>query len=268
MTRINLRILYISLVSLLFTSCITSRKVNYMQPSGFKIPAYNDTLQYEDYQIRVGDRLYLRVFSTDNKTNTIFNAGSSNQMQMMNSGASSSTDLYSYLVQENGTIVLPMVNEVHIAGLTLREAIDVVDDAIAPYYSNSTVDLKILGRYFSVLGGGQSGFIPMSRDKINIFEALAMAGDVGLYGDRTKVRILRETPDGVKIMKFDIRSKDIINSEFYYIEPNDVIYIQEVDEKIFSITSLPNLFTTVVSTVSFGAFIYKTYTDFVKKETE
>ena len=98
----------------------------------------------------------------------------------------------------------------------------------------------------------------MPREKINIFQALAMAGDVGMYGDRSRIRILRETDNGTIIKSFDVRSADIIHSEYFYIEPNDVIYIQTLNEQFFSITNLPSLFSTVISTFSFGVLIYDT----------
>jgi hypothetical protein len=107
-----------------------------------------------------------------------------------------------------------------------------------------------------VIGGGKSGYYTMPREKINIFQALAMAGDVGMYGDRSRIRILRETDNGTIIKSFDVRSADIIHSEYFYIEPNDVIYIQTLNEQFFSITNLPSLFSTVISTFSFGVLIY------------
>jgi len=79
---------------------------------------------------------------------------------------------------------------------------------------------------------------------------------VGMYDDRSKVRVLRETANGVQIKTFDLRSADLIRSEFFYIEPNDVIYIQPLNEQFFRISNLPSLITTVVSTFSFGVLIY------------
>ena len=125
-----------------------------------------------------------------------------------------------------------MVGEVIIAGQTIREAVRTVESAIEPFFLRDsinavcTVELHVLGQYFSVIGGNGTGQYPITRAKINIFQALAMAGDVGTFADRSKVRIIRETEDGTVVKMFDLRSKSILNSEYYYIEPNDVIYIQ------------------------------------------
>lgn len=236
-----------------FTSCVTSKKINYLQTPGFHIPAYKDTVSFEDYRLRVGDRISVRVYSTDPKTNAYFNGGS-NMNQLM----SSSSDLQTFLIEESGNIEFPMIGEVAMVGKTIREATTALEKAIEPLFKFSTVELRIPNRRFSVLGNGKSAFINMPQEKINIFKALAMVGDIGLFSDKSKIRVLRETDDGVVIKTFDVRSADIIHSEFYYIEPNDVIYIQASNEQFFRITNLPTFITTVFSTVSFGVFIYDT----------
>ena len=83
-----------------------------------------------------------------------------------------------------------------------------------------------------------------------------MAGDISTFGDRGAIKLLRETPEGVKVSTFDIRSKNIINSEYYYIQPNDVIYIQDVRSQFFSVTNLGTALSTTFSTISFAVLIY------------
>jgi len=244
----------LTLILVFFNSCISSKKVNYMQTPGFNIPAYKDSVSYSDYRLRKGDCLYLKVYSTDQKTNSWFNGsniGSSTQGSIL--------DLYSYIVQSDGNITFPMIGKVKIEGKTLREATIDVEKAIEPLFKYSTAELRIVNRNFSVIGGNASGFFPILREKINIFEALALAGDINIYGDRSKIRILRETDKGVIVKTFDIRSSDIIHSEFYYIEPNDVIYIQNLEEQFFSLTSLPSFISTVISTFSMGALLVDSY---------
>ena len=95
-----------------------------------------------------------------------------------------------------------------------------------------------------------------NKEKMTIFEALAMAGDLGEFSDRSQIKLVREK-DGVTTIKtFDVRSKDIINSEFYYIEPNDIIYIRQIPGKSFGINSAGTAVSVVASTISFGVFIY------------
>ena len=86
--------------------------------------------------------------------------------------------------------------------------------------------------------------------------ALAMAGDIGDFGDRSQVRIVREKEGVTDIKTFDVRSNDIINSEFYYIEPNDVIYIQRIKGQSFGINSVTTTISVVATTLAFGGFVY------------
>ncbi len=236
------------------TSCIGSKKINYMQKPDFYIPSYKDSVSFKDYELRTGDRLFVKVYSTDDQTNALF-SGSSN-MQMMRTGAGASTDLYTYLIEDNGAIVFPMIGEVKLAGKTLRQANIALEIALEPIFKFKSVEMRVINHDFSVIGGGKAAYITMPQEKINIFKALALAGDLGIYSDRAKIRLLRETKDGVQIKVFDVRSADIIHSEFFYLEPNDVIYIQDLKEKFWGITNLPTFISTFVSTVSFGVLIY------------
>lgn len=236
------------------SSCIGSKKINYMQEPGFYIPSYKDSVSFKDYELRIGDRLFVKVYSTDDQTNALFN-GSSN-MQMTSIGASPTTELYTYLIEDNGAITFPMIGDVRLVGKTLREASIALEMALDPIFKFKSVEMRVINHDFSVIGGGKASYITMPQEKINIFKALALAGDLGIYSDRGHIRILRETKEGVQIKVFDVRSSDIIHSEFFYIEPNDVIYIQDLKEKFWGITNLPTFISTFVSTISFGVLIY------------
>ena len=120
----------------------------------------------------------------------------------------------------------------------------------------ASVEVNIVRRSFSVISDRGSGVFTIQKEKVTIFEALAMAGDIGDFGDRSKVRIIRETEGETKVKIFDIRSNDIVNSEFYYIEPNDVIYIQRIKGQSFGINSVTTTISVAATTLAFGGFIY------------
>ncbi len=256
MLKFITRLLFYMMFVVLFGACVSSKTVNYMQKPGFNIPSYKDSLGFTDYQLRTGDRLFVQIYSTDESTNALFNGGGGNNSQQMMTGGGAMQDLYTYLIEDNGCIKFPMIGEIPVLGQTSREATITIEKAIEPLFKFSSVEIRILNRSFSVIGNGNSAYIGMPQDKINIFKALAMAGDVGMYDDRSRVRVLRETATGVQIKTFDLRSADLIHSEYYYIEPNDVIYIQPLNEQFFRISNLPTLITTVVSTFSFGVLIF------------
>lgn len=253
-------------LTVLMASCVTSRKVNLLQePGKHGVPTYTDTLTYEDYQIRIGDRLYVYVYSIDERVSSMFNAsgnGVNSSQIRQGAGASSSYDLYTYLVADDGTIDYPLVGKVDVRGKTTREVKAVLERSLMEYVQDQTdykllsVEVNIVRGTFSVISDHGSGMFAMPKEKVTIFEALAMAGDIGDFGDRSKVRIVREIEGETKVMTFDVRSQDIINSEYYYIEPNDVIYIQRIKGQSFGINSVTTTISVVATTLAFGGFVY------------
>lgn len=253
-------------LTVLMASCVTSRKVNLLQePGKHGVPTYTDTLTYEDYQIRIGDRLYVYVYSIDERVSSMFNASGNgvNSSQIRQGvGASGSYDLYTYLVADDGTIDYPLVGKVDVRGKTTREVKAVLERSLMEYVQDQTdykllsVEVNIVRGTFSVISDHGSGMFAMPKEKVTIFEALAMAGDIGDFGDRSKVRIVREIEGETKVMTFDVRSQDIINSEYYYIEPNDVIYIQRIKGQSFGINSVTTTISVVATTLAFGGFVY------------
>ena len=257
--------IWIILLPLLMASCVTSKRVNLMQTPGKNgIPQYADTVSYEDYELRIGDRLYIYVYSVDERVDKMFNSSSGTiGIQMLQgSGVGGSYDLYTYLVQEDGCIDFPMVGRVPVRGMTTREVKRVLEDELSSFiksygdYQMMSVEVKIVRRSFSVISDRGSGTFNIQKEKVTIFEALAMAGDIGDFGDRSKVRIVREKEGLTQVKEFDVRSEDIINSEFYYIEPNDVIYIQRIKGQSFGINSVTTTISVVATTLAFGGFVY------------
>jgi polysaccharide export outer membrane protein len=257
----------ILLLPLLLASCVTSRKVNLLQEAGkHGIPTYADTLTYEDYQIRIGDRLYVYVYSIDERVSAMFNAsgrGGVNSSQIRQGGGMyGSYDLYTYLVAADGTIDYPLVGKIPVRGKTTREVKATLEHSLMEYVQDQTdykllsVEVNIVRGTFSVISDRGSGVFSLPKEKVTIFEALAMAGDIGDFGDRSKVRIVREIEGETKVMTFDVRSQDIINSEYYYIEPNDVIYIQRIKGQSFGINSVTTTISVVATTLAFGGFVY------------
>ncbi len=262
----NCRKFLLLFLPFLVASCVTSRKVNLLQePGKHGVPTYTDTLTYEDYQIRIGDRLYVYVYSIDERVSSMFNAsgnGVNSSQIRQGAGASGSYDLYTYLVADDGTIDYPLVGKVDVRGKTTREVKAVLERSLMEYVQDQTdykllsVEVNIVRGTFSVISDHGSGMFAMPKEKVTIFEALAMAGDIGDFGDRSKVRIVREIEGETKVMTFDVRSQDIINSEYYYIEPNDVIYIQRIKGQSFGINSVTTTISVVATTLAFGGFVY------------
>ena len=259
-------ILLLTIVSVVMMSCVTARKVNYMQTPDKYIPSYADTLGFEDYQLRISDRLYVYVYSVDENIQKMYNAGGMNASQMrqqMNNGGNTygSYELYTYLVDEEGNIDFPTIGKIPVQGKTTREVKHILEKELStllheiPGHSMVSVEVNIVNRSFSIIGA-QSGRYPINKEKMTIFEALAMAGDLGEFNSRKEIKLVREKNGVTTIKTFDARSKDIVNSEFYYIEPNDIIYIRQIPGYSFGINHVTTVIGVTASTISFGVLIY------------
>lgn len=258
-------IVLLALIAALFSSCVTARKVNYMQEPDKHIPSYADTLSYEEYVLRTGDRLYVYVYSLDEKVQQMYNAGGANaatMKQQIGSGNAGGTyDLYTYLVDEEGYIDFPTIGKIYVQGSTTREVKQALEHELStllkeiPGYSTVSVEVSMVNRSFSIIGA-QSGRYMINKEKMTIFEALALAGDLAEFNSRKEIKIVREVNGVTTIKTFDARSKDIVNSEYYYVEPNDIIYIRQIPGYSFGINSAATAVGVTAATISFGVFIY------------
>ena len=195
-------ILFLALVGFALASCVTARKVNYMQKPDKYIPSYADTLSFEDYVLRIGDRLYVYVYSLNEEVMKMYNAGGTNASQMrqqmgLGGGQNSSYDLYTYLVDEEGNIDFPTIGKVYVQGLTTRDVKHELEKQLGtlitemPGYSSVSVEVNVVNRSFSIVGA-QSGRYPITKEKMTIFEALALAGDLGEFNSRKEIKLVRE----------------------------------------------------------------------------
>ena len=176
-------------------------------------------------------------------------------------GTYGSYDLYTYLVDEDGNIDFPTIGKVQVRGLTTRGVKQKLEEELSkllkeiPGFSTVSVEVNIVNRTFSIIGV-QSGQYSITKEKMTIFEALAMAGDIGEFNSRKEIKLVREKEGVTTIKTFDVRSEDIVNSEYYYIEPNDIIYIRYMPGYSFGLNSTASVISITAATLSFGAFIY------------
>lgn len=244
------------------TSCVTYRKVNMLQEPSKSVPTYSDTLSYEDYLLRKGDRLYIHVYSIDEKITALFNSGQSSRQYARGDASNGQSDLYTYVIDDNGDITFPTLDKVQVRGLTTRQVKHLLEDELSGMlntyeeHSALSVEVQVVARSFSVIGPTRSGRYPINKEKVTIFEALALVGDLSDYAYKKEIQLVREIEGTTVVKTFDLRSKDIINSEFYYIEPNDVLYVRYMPGYSFGMNHVTNTISIVASTLSFGVFIY------------
>jgi periplasmic protein involved in polysaccharide export len=215
--------------ALLLASCATNKRAAYIQQVQTDIP----TAIEQDYQIRIKplDRLTVTINSKDPELAAPFNAASSyNSLNGLSSYSSSSNgNLQILTVDKEGKIQLPIIGEIDCDGLTRNELAKKIENTIREngMVHDPIVIIQFADVKFSVLGEvARPGQFSITKDRISLFDALAMAGDLTIYGIRTDVAVAREV-DGVRTIEYlDLTSKDLFNSPAFYIQQNDVIYVK------------------------------------------
>lgn len=227
-----------------------------MQEPGAGIPEYAKMVTPEDYKVQVLDELYVHVSTLDPDMTELFNmaSGGGNASSALGEG---DAGYNSYTINEDGCILFPYIGTISVVGKTTREIKSVISDTLSSLLKDYSVEVKLTNSYFSILGDSKSGRYALTKERMNIFQALAQGGDFGDFSDRAHVKMIRQTKDGPIIKEFDIRSKDIVDSEFYYIQPNDVIYVQSFNGQFFEINSFASFFSLLSTVVSFSYIIIR-----------
>ncbi len=244
---------------ILVSSCVTTRKTTYLQENEM---GSSDSLTRPDsmelvYKLQPGDNLFIRVVTPDPRWAEMFNtlpvtAGSV-------AAGPESVHLLSYGIQPDGSIHVPFLGAVQVAGFTVPEVRSILEDLLAEYVSEPAIAVKLVNNYVSVLGDvNRPGYYPIYKEQMNVFQALALAGDISDYGNRFEVQIIRQKPDGTIVESMDLTNKNIIDSEFFYVFPNDVIYARPMKGKFFSMGSFP--YALIFSTISSTILIYSVIT--------
>jgi polysaccharide export outer membrane protein len=238
------------LVFFQLTCCITNKKLIYLQNSGTLKDTTNIVQQSSSYKIHPYDNLYIRVVTPDPKWSDMFNT-----MQTATTGINVtelSADLISYSVDGDGYIELPYAGKFLVSGKSLGLVKTELENALKGYVSDAAVTVKMINNYISIIGEvRQPGKYQIYKDRMNIFQALAMAGDLGDFSNRQSIQVIRQTNNGSIVKEFSLIDRDILKSEFFYVMPNDVIYAKPVKGRFFSLNSFP--YSTTLSAIT--AFI-------------
>ncbi len=234
------------LISVSLTSCITSKKLTYLQYKGTSADVIKSVTPSE-YKILPYDNLFIRVVTPDPQWSAMFNTMPVATYSI--SVTEQSADLISYPVDGEGFIQLPYAGRILVAGKTLDMVTAEVENALKGYVADAAVTVKMVNNYVSLLGEVQRpGRYPIYKERMNIFQALAMAGDLSEYSNRRKVQLVRQTPDGNKIKEFTLTDRSIMSSEFFYVMPNDVIYAMPIKGKFFRLNAFP--YAVILSSIT------------------
>lgn len=241
-------IILFPVIILLLSSCYSYRYTGLLQEDNKRLPVYEQTA-YEEYKIKVNDELLFRLITSDESISRLITS---------NQTISSAQSNASYRVFTDGTVDFPFVKNIQVAGLSLNEASRVIESRFKELIPDAEIKLTLANKTYTVIGEAGTGVYPIFKEKLTLFQALSMSGEISYTGDYRKVRIIRETNQGLEVMHFDIRPISIINSKYYYIYPNDIIYVQKDPSSFYKVDNYSTFISLITSSLSllFMVFYY------------
>ena len=219
----------ILLLTMNFTSCRSTKNMKYFQDLNNNVQQ-GMPVQAPEYLIKADDNLYVDIQSMNPEVSQLFSPSKStgyNSGTQSNFGDISSQYLNGYQVNQKGMILLPVIGEVKVAGMTEEAAKDVIQKRVDEYYKDAAVKVKILTYKVTVLGEVRNPGVYYNYSKsITILDALGLANGTTDFASVKNVLVLRTTASGRKSYRLDLTAKKMLTSEAFYLLPNDVLYIE------------------------------------------
>lgn len=231
---------------LVSSSCTSQKKFAYLnnlpEPGGEE----TFTMNIPDYRIQPRDVLYITVkaMAPDGSIKDFLTTGNTgvNLTQGESGGA-----LFGFNVDPEGNVSIPGIGKIKGSGLTLEEVRKVVQELTDKVFKNATVECKLLSFKFTVIGEVRSPGVYINYNNyLTVLEAIGRAGGVSDFGNKGRILVIRPIDKGTKTYRLNVRDKNILTSDAYFLLPNDVVIVEPVKQKIFNI-NLPTI-TFIIGT--------------------
>lgn len=232
----------------MLVSCGSVKDIAYLQ--GNELLDKTTVIDTVSLKIQKDDLLDINVSCPDQELLRPFLRYSSD----FNNGTNGNSQVY--LVEADGTINFPLLGIIKVAGMTRRELIELIQNRLEKegFIKNPVVTVRFQNFRILILGEvAHPGTFNISSERITLFEALSLAGDLTIHGRRNRVAVVRET-DGVRtILYHDLRSRDIFQSPYYYLKQNDMVYVEP--NRVKAEASVQNQFTSIGTWISLITFL-------------
>jgi polysaccharide export outer membrane protein len=242
----------------LFSSCVTQRDIEYLQDKDKNIKAF-DEAEFPDYKLKPNDELYIQISSLDEGAASIF---SDSRQQIAYLGAIQPYGAYllAYSVDKEGYLLLPVIGKILVKDKTLSDVNLILRDSLNHILSQPVVSVKLVNRYISIMGEVRNpGHFPYSQDKLTIYDGLGLAGDITDYGNRENVILVRnENGENIRV-NVNLKQSDILASDYYYLRPNDILYVKPLRNKFWGLRQFP--WSVFFSAITTGLLIYEIVQD-------
>jgi len=226
------------LFCILITSCISNRRIIYMQDLPATAPVSQPGIMspyvIEEYYLQNNDVVDIIMRTTSPELNLILETGTggADMMRMMGGGMMGGGDIFflnGYALDDDGIVELPLIGEVKLVGLTTKKAKNLIEQELTKYISQDDyfVRVRLGGMRYSALGEfNRPGKYTILQNRVTIFEAIANAGDMSPLAKRNEVHLVRQYPEGSKTYRINLNNNDLMATEFYFVRPNDMLYAE------------------------------------------
>ena len=239
----------------LLTSCVTHRDLAYLQDKNNNMKAFKEA-ELPDYRLKPNDELYIQISSLDEAAANVF----SKSGQDLNIGYIQpyGASLLSHSIDKQGYLFLPLIGKILVKDKTISEVNVILKDSLNHILNQPLVSVKLVNRYISVLGEVKNpGHFSYSQDKLTIYDALGLAGDITDYGNRSKVILIRnEKGENIRI-NVNLSKSEILASDYYYLRPNDIVYVTPLRKKFWGLSQFP--YGVILSALTTGLLIYNIF---------
>jgi len=200
--------------------------------------------------IKPGDILNITVMSLSQETNLIMNSPIINQSNTMpDKTLTQSTP--GFLVDNKGNIQIPLIGEIKVSDLTTSEIQKLLTKEAEKYVASPSISVRFSNFKITILGDvARPGVYPVPNERITLMEALGLSGDLTVYGLRKGVKLIREVNGKNQIFYIDLTSKDVLNSPYMYLQPNDVIYVDPGGGKAANADNIYRVLPIIISAIS------------------
>ncbi len=214
-------------VYMLITGCRTNKNLTYFRDISDTAYISSQTRKlalFNDPVIQAKDILQVTILTLDPDDNK---ALAVNAEQPQQYGVGNEPSVPGFQVDQDGMVELPIIGKIKLAGLTTAQARDTVHNRVAKYYNSPVVNVRFSNFTITVLGEvAKPGIFRVPNEKINIMDAIGLAGDLTIYGKRENVMLMRDSLGEKKIVRLDMRSSATLSSPYFYLRQGDIIYVE------------------------------------------
>lgn len=241
MNRFNLSYtaLFLLFIVSYASSCTVDKKITYFKnipDSIYHVANQLPSQAFSDPLIQPNDILQVSILTLDPQVNTVLAAGNNTAFSIQPGSSNSPVTpapISGLLVDNRGTIELPVIGNIKVDGLTTSVARDTIRNRVAEYYNSPVVNVRYANFSITVLGEvARPASYVVPNEKVSILDAIGMAGDLTIYGKRENILLVRDSMGIKQYVRFNLNSSDVFMSPYFYLKQGDMIYVEPSKSKI------------------------------------